>query len=234
MTFSKVMRKALIDNPALRKELFALKKATVVKEGLEPTARAKRIVADLNRNERRVLDSQEARTAFDQVVKPECRPYQPIEDCFNKGYMNEGAFLTDIHNERAFDIIDDNERWYGGNDNSFSYYLKHGMKNFIERHPSVKEFVNQWRAIRVAQGETAGIVSNEGLRIKVPKPKKAKVKTEAVKTEPAKTEAVKNKAQECTKELFDKILVKRPNDKLINAKDLSKIDKTFLEEASKK
>lgn len=132
MAFTEVMRLMLKENPALRKELFALKRATAVDEGLQSTARAKRIVADLNRNERRVLDSEEAKAVFDQAVKPECRPYQPVEDCFNRGYMNPEAFLNDKHNSYILNEIDDS--------NAYAFWnLRDSVGRFIAKHPEIKE-----------------------------------------------------------------------------------------------
>ena len=177
MGFSRAMRIMLKNNPNLRAELFALKKATVVKEGLQPTAQAKKIVRNLDRAERQVLDSAQARTAFDQTVKPECRPYQPLEDCFNRGYLEEPAFLADKHNARTFQWYDVNnvDEYMGSYENpgKESFAVGNFIKWLKEKctNDGTRKYIGEMKAIRAAQGEQAGSMITEGLTIKVPKPK---------------------------------------------------------------
>ena len=104
MAFTTTMVNLLKSNASVRQELLALKlaqnaekRAAGIIKGVKPTKEAKQVVSFLEKEEKRVLNSKEARQAFEQVVKPEAR-YAATEDCFNRSYMLEGSFWNDSHN----------------------------------------------------------------------------------------------------------------------------------------
>lgn len=194
MAFTTQMVNLLKSNASVRHELMALKlaqnaekRAAGVIRGVKPTKEAKQVVSFLEKEEKRVLNSKEARQAFDQVVKPEAR-YAATEDCFNRGYMLEDSFWNDSHNKEMtqhakhgyYEGIYANRiipmwRWD-------EPCIARDMHNLCSKN-GIREFVKEMLNIRKAQGEVPSVISQKDLRIDLPLPKPPKSASGKIKNE---------------------------------------------------
>ena len=106
------------------------------------------------------------------MVKPECRPYQPIEDCFNKGYMQEEAFWNTTLNAKCDKL---------GEQIAVDYDWGYSLQSLINKFknicskPELKAYIAEMRNIRKAQGEVEKTVNSKKLKITLPWQKQAKV-----------------------------------------------------------
>ncbi len=172
MAFTITMVRLLKSNASVRQELLALKlaqnaekRAAGIIKGVKPTKEAKQVVSFLEKEEKRVLNSKEAKQAFEQVVKPEAR-YAATEDCFNRSYMLEDSFWNDSHNNHFF-----NEASYRRRPDGTLSAGDQGYLAWMCDMDGIREFVKEMLNIRKAQGEVPSVISQKGLRIDLPIPK---------------------------------------------------------------
>jgi len=185
MAFTTQMVNLLKSSGSFRREMLAFKlaqnaekRAAGVIRGVKPTKEAKQVVSFLEKEEKRVLNSKEARQAFDQVVKPEAN-YRAVEDCFDKGYYKKASFKNDSDNLLMFDLM--------------RRTREIGTDGFILREQvhadSVSEtirrlFIDPMKKIRAQQGEVDSVISQKGLRIDLPLPKPPKSASSAMIIDP--------------------------------------------------
>jgi len=179
MAFSKQMVTFLKTNPYVRHEMLALKlaqnaekRASGVIQGVKANPEAEKVFNVLKEEEKRILNSNEARQAFDQTIKPEAR-YAAAEDCYNRGYMQEEAFWADPHNKEFAKIC--NKYYMHEEAKRSPSYLqsKHSegtkLLKRLCRKNGVKEFIKDMLNVRKAQGETPSVIPQKALKIDLSK-----------------------------------------------------------------